>query len=617
MRPDDRRRRSRPFQTGGGQLPRGTRAVPRAHANAAIEAELATAGARIRAERSATGVDLPDPAFAVSLRSRLIGGDTVADAPLVSTSVDPTTVVVRAMRRFPPRTIALWTLPAMAAVLVAALIASTSGPVVPATVGARATEVDDATLVRGGTTTTLVAGTALLAGDEIRVGATGRTTLELGGSRARLDGGADLRLDSLASDRLRLELLAGRSYHRVGLAAGGTYVVATGSVTWTARGTSFDLDREPIGGDSDRITLLGLEHSVEVTGPNGTTVVGQGQAASLTVEGGTVSELVVSPIDPVALADPWLVANARSDRALGFPLGVLEVPDVGPAPTSGASLTPPDPTSTADPTATGGSTPAPTVTPGASPGSGPTARATSAPTPGPDSTSTPRPDPTPKPTAGPTSTPAPTPTPDFHLRVTSCDGGVVMAWSRYRGSSFDRYVTLRSSSAAIPRAYPPHAGTAVVDGSALSDRSRTGTVDTSGTDGSTSFYRTVVLDVDDTILAASPVEAAVAKGIRQLGPLDVGPADASRTAFDWSEYDGFRGCFTRYALVWSNDDPTPSALTGADVAYVSSDRTSSTALVDLAPGTYHLRLEVLRSIGPGSSATFVVAHSDVATYTVP
>ena len=188
---------------------------------------------------------------------------------------------------------------------------------------------------------------------------------------------------------------------------------------------------------------------------------------------------------------------------------------------------------------------------------------------------------------------------------------------RVPGTSFDRYVTLRSSSTAIPRIYPPHAGTTVVDGSVLTDRARTGIVDTSGTAGATSYYRTVVLDLADRILAASAVEGAVVKGVRELGPLDVGPGDGSRTAFGWSLYDGPRGCFTRSVLVWSADDPTPSVLTGAEVAFASGDRTTASALVDLAPGTYHLRLEVLRSIGPGGSSTFVVAHSDVATYTVP
>ncbi len=634
MRPDDRRRRSRPFQTGPGPQPpaagavQAGGAVTAGGARAAIEAELATAGARMRAERARIGVDLPDPAFTARLRSRLVGGDgmpaaePIAAEPAAAEPIDArpfaATPVAHAPWRFAPATIARWTIPAIAAALVVVLIASTSGRPVPTTVAARATDVDHATIVRAGTTTTLVAGTALFAGDEIRVGTTGRATLELGASRARLDGGADLRLDDLTADRLRVDLLAGRSYHRVAVPADGTYAVATGSVTWTARGTAFDLDREPTQGQGDRITLLGLEHSVEMSGPNGTATVGQGEAASLSVAGDTASDIVVVPIDPVVLADPWLVANARSDQVLGFPLGVLDLPGLGPTPSQGASLEPPD-TTPAAPTATSGSTPEPTPSPGSQPTS--TAPPTPVPTGGPDSNPTPKPTtaPTPRPTDGPTPTPAPTPTPvpDLGLRLTSCDGGVIIGWSRYRGTGFDRYVTLRSSSAAIPRIYPPHAGTSVVDGSVLSDRSRTGIVDTSGTDGASSSYRTVVLDPTDAIVAASPVEAAMVHGVRELGALDVGPADGSRTAIGWTAYDGSRACFTRYALVWSTDDPSPSALTGATVAYVSSDRTATTASVDLAPGTYHLRLEVLRSIGPGPSSTFVVARSDVVIYTVP
>ncbi len=643
MRPDDRRRRSRPFQTGPGRQPSESGAAPAggtlavSGALATIEAELATAGARIRAERARVGVDRPDPTFAAGLRSRLVSGVAPAAEPVAGVPTAETIAVApagpgpsstprapwrsapwrSAPWRVTPATMARWTVPAIAAALVVALIASTSGRPVATTVAARAIDVDDATLVRGGAATTLLTGTALEAGDEIRVAATGRATVELGASRARLDGGADLRLDDLTTDRLRLALLAGRSYHRVAVSANGTYAVTTDAVAWTARGTAFDLDRQRTQGGADRIVFLGLEHSVEMTGPNGSATVGEGESASLTVAGDHASALVVVPIDPVVLADPWLVANARSDRALGFPLGVLDLPDVGPTPSPDASLEPPDATMPAGPTATSGSTPEPTAAPVVTPGG----RPTSAPTTGPDSNPTPRPTPSPTPRAtdGPTPSPAPTPTavPDLRLRLTSCDGGVVIGWSRYRGADFDRYATLRSSSGAIPRIYPPHAGTTVVAGSTSSDRSHTGIVDTSGTDGSTSFYRTVVLDPTDAIIAASPVEAALAKGVRELGALDVGPADGSRTAFGWTAYDGPRSCFTRYAMVWSTDDPTPSALTGAEVAYVSSDRTDATASVDLAPGTYHLRLEVLRSIGPGSSSTFVVAHSDVVTYTVP
>ena len=55
------------------------------------------------------------------------------------------------------------------------------------------------------------------------------------------------------------------------------------------------------------------------------------------------SELAVEPIDPATLDDPWLVANASADRALGLDLGVL---DAG-APTA----TPTAPDGTTDRTA--------------------------------------------------------------------------------------------------------------------------------------------------------------------------------------------------------------------------------------------------------------------------
>ena len=44
------------------------------------------------------------------------------------------------------------------------------------------------------------------------------------------------------------------------------------------------------------------------------------------------------------------------------------------------------------------------------------------------------------------------------LALKSCDGGVVIGWSKSHASDFNHYTTLRSTSASIPPAYPPQDG---------------------------------------------------------------------------------------------------------------------------------------------------------------
>jgi hypothetical protein len=567
-----------------------------------LRTDLASAGARLRTERSGIGPDIgpdrPDAAFATGLRARLL------DAYAIRTPV-----AAPPSRRLGHVDTTRWAVLAVAAALVLAVVGSTSREALAPSSTAQAGAVVGATLVRAGSATTLADGATLRANDEIRVDPAGRATLELGGSIARMDGGAIVRLVDLAPSRLQLELVAGRSYHRVSLPVGGTYTVTTGVLAWTALGTAFDLERTSGPNGVDRIRLLGLQHRVGLTGPNLRTTVGQGDAATLDLTAGTASDLTVGPIDPALLEDPWLLENARSDQALGLPPGVIVARGDPPGPT--------DPT-TPDPAGTMTTEPpiaSPTASPPPGPTSGPGSTAAAKPAP----TGEPRVDPTPRsdPTAKPTPTPRPSPMPVLDLRVVSCAGGVVIDWSRYRGARFGRYTTIRASAGSIPAAYPPHGGAIESDGSSTPDRWRTSAYDTSAADGATYSYRTLALDRSGRILAASAVASAAAAEVGDLGVLDVGPGEGSSTVFQWTAYGGSHGCFTWYKIAWSKDDPTPSSLDGAGVAVVSSRRGLSEAVARLEPGTYHFRLEVLRATDIGSPAQFLVAHSSVATYVVP
>ena len=418
-------------------------------------------------------------------------------------------------------------------------------------------------------------------------------------------GGADLRLDDLSAAGPRLDLVAGRSYHRVALPGGGTYVVTTGALRWTALGTAFDLDREPIGDGRDRVTMLGLQHSVSVAGPDLRATVGEGRAATVDVAAGNASDLAVGPIGPAVLDDPWLVANARRDRDLGFPLGVMDQVAVGPTATPGtepASEGPgsEEPAASAAPEATA------TGRPTASPTSKPAARATPGPTPRS----------TPKPTPRPTPEPTPRPLASLGLDLLSCDGGIVIDWATYDGDHFDHYATLRNTSPSIPKAYPPRAGATFVDGTYTKSRLRTSAYD-AGLDAGTWYYRSMAFDAGNRVIAASPIRSATAKPVRGLGTLTVGPGDGSTTAFSWTAYEGSSACFGSAKLVFSKVDPSPSYFDRSPVLFVTSGQGVSEAVAALDPGTYHFRLQVVRSTDLGSPAKFLVAQTDVATYTVP
>ena len=385
--------------------------------------------------------------------------------------------------------------------------------------------------------------------------------------------------------------------------------MTTGALRWSALGTAFDLDREPTGDGRDRVTLLGLQHSVAVTGPDLRATVGEGRAATVDIRPGDTSDLAVGPIDPAVLADPWLVANARRDLDLGFPLGVMDPMAVGPTATIG---TEPPSVGPASEQPAASAAPAATATdrPTASPTSRPVTRATPRPTP----KSTPKP--TPKPTPEPTPVTTPRPLASLGLDLVSCDGGIVLDWATYDGDHFDHYATLRNTSPTIPKAYPPRAGATFVDGTYTRNRLRTSAYD-AGLDAGTWYYRSMAFDAADRVIAASPIRSASARPVGDLGALTVGPGDGSATAFSWSAYEGPSACFGAAKLVVSRVDPSPSYFDGSPVLFATGEQGVSEAVAALDPGTYHFRLQVVRSTDLGSPAKFLVAQTAVATYTVP
>lgn len=256
----------------------------------------------------------------------------------------------------------------------------------------------------------------------------------------------------------------------------------------------------------------------------------------------------------------------------------------------------------------------------------PSPTATASPNPTPSPTPTPTPSPTPEPTPVPTLAPTPQPTPEptpvptptigsMSLALSGCPGGVVIGWSPVSDPTFAKYRTLRSASADIPVAYPPQNG-AVEVGTAKSATMSAGSgFDSSDTPGLTSYYRTIALNGGGAVIATSGVSSASTQTVGGLGPLVVAP-DAGGTRFSWMPFTGVGTCFTYYKLAYTVDGSSPSYLEGDPYLLASGDQGQATHVsADLVSGqTYTLRLQVIRGTDTGA---FLVAQSDVATYTAP
>jgi hypothetical protein len=475
--------------------------------------------------------------------------------------------------------------------VVIAVVGLNSNLLFPALPEMRASDVAGATLVRDGTTTALEQGTELEIGDEIRVGLQGHATLALGDSLARLAGGATLRIDDLDHNAIALEQLTGLAWHRVVMPDDGRYVVRTGPVSWTAAGTAFDLDRGPDGSGGELVVERSIEHDVVVDGPDLRATVTEGRTA--TVHLGDSADIETAAIDVTSLDDPWLIANARKDRTLGLPIGVMAGVDLALATPSPKPTIPPTAKPTVEPTLEPTATPEPTVAP----------------------TVAPTPKPTPRPTPKPTPTPAPT-MGTLSLSLKNCDGGVVLSWSTYTGGGFNHYTALRNSVADVPLAYPPEGGAIDFGTTHTTDPFKTESYDASATVGSTAWYRAMAFDADDAVIAASSVVSVVPKAVLGLGGLAVSlPADVQ---FDWTPYGSPAACFSYYKLVGSMTNPEPSYLEGGvDIAIPISEQAASTftaTIAEIPSGTYWFRLQAVRATSLGK---FIVAETDVTQFTIP
>jgi hypothetical protein len=611
---------------------------------AQVERTLDDAGRRARAERGAA--ERPDPAFAAALRDRLVSQlpARAATHPIAGTDarpvpgwvVEPTAAAAARRTRVtapvvpsdlaagfvgfvptepmpgagrPQRVVGrlAWTGPRLAvsprwaAALVAAVLVVAAigfGPgrtIFSAPAPSRATDVVGATLLRGGGQVALVDGTALQPGDEVRTALDGHATLVLGGSRARLDGGADVIVRTVNDDRIALDQQAGRVYHRVSVPSGGAYTVSTAGVTWTAHGTAFDLDREAGPSGTTTLTGLAVQHVLVVDGPGISATIAEGRRAEIVLAGSaTTADLTTGAPTFGQLHDPWLAANAGLDAAAGFDPGIL------------VALLATEPPATTEPTALHEPTQAepttePPVEPSLDPGTPP--GPTSAPP-----TSTPAPTDKPQPT--PKETPKPTPTPkpiaSLGLVARACPGGTVLDWTAAPADAFHHYKTYWSASSSFSEP-------AIVDGSSTTNRSATSTVDSAASGAR--WYRTYAYDAAGHVVAKSPTRAATGQdGPSDLGTLTVGP-DGPNTSFSWPGLSVPDGCYSATKLVYASDGTPSYGEPGTTLLWWTGAASTTSVSTELAPpGTWWFRVQVLVET---SLRTVVVSQTSPVQYTVP
>jgi hypothetical protein len=219
----------------------------------------------------------------------------------------------------------------------------------------------------------------------------------------------------------------------------------------------------------------------------------------------------------------------------------------------------------------------------------------------------------------PTQTASPGPTPDpaapeaMELVVTGCPGGVVVDWSAATHPEFHHYVALRSIEPDVDPAYPPIAPAVDWGDSYATDRFITSAVDATLVPSDTDlYYRVMAYDEVNRVLAESPVRHANLSEVVALGPVVVVHGeDAGTTTLDWTLFGRLGRCFSAYQVLVGPIGTTPTSI----LTVLSEQATTELVTRGLHSGTsYAIQVVAVRSTTLGS---FVVARTEIATYTVP
>jgi ferric-dicitrate binding protein FerR (iron transport regulator) len=396
----------------------------------------------------------PDPAFAASLRQRLIEEHPSAVAA-------PVKAEERSRRRIWP-TVAVGAT-ALAAIALAAIlffVVSPAGPTVARlTVQNGAVQVTSQGRTRPVTASTDKKNGDVKAGDTVATFSGSRATLSfLNKDVTRLEAASTMKVDSYDSRDVGLVLKSGKAYCRV--VRHGDFTVSCNGVEVTATGTAFGVDSHDGVVDSPV-----FEGTVKVVWPTGSRSVSQGKQLTLTKKNGRYVP-TMKDIDPTADLS-WLAFNRDLDKRLKLPLGILGA--LGATPPNG-NLPPGTPP--AQQSSSPGSS-KPSDSRGRQSSPGPVASSPTATNPQPGPQPTPQPNPTPEPTPGP----GPQVTPSVSLSVASAGPPVVVSWSVQNGESVTGVAVLKGAGVMDP-SYP---GNSVLTTSPATSSYRDKDVESGGT----------------------------------------------------------------------------------------------------------------------------------------
>jgi hypothetical protein len=390
----------------------------------------------------------------------------------------------------------------------------------------------------------------------------------------RLDGEAEVSLSSQEGE-LVADVIKGKSYHRV--VDGTSYVVRSGGIKVTAKGTAFTFDVEEYTG---KVISLHDAVKVDVTQDSVLNWSSRLEEGKIFLYREGEEEAHIAEISREELDNEWLLWNKSLDEDLGLPLGALSMLDSEVAVVEPPEQPPEQPQPQPEQPGDEQPTPPPATTP---PPSG-----------------EPPPTTTPPPTPGPTP---PTPPPvqnSVALSAAASEGRVDFSWTVTGYSGFQGFKLCRSET--NPNPTYPNDWWKYIDGEATRS-----TTDTSVKPGQTYYYRLAVYDQGDVLGYSNSVQVTVPGQPDELSISLNAVVDGGKVVLSWvvsgqGDYSGFKVCRSE-----TNPKPSYPAEGLVFVAYGQNGYTDSS----VQPGkSYYYRVGIYKD---GS----ILKYSNAVQVTIP
>jgi hypothetical protein len=418
-------------------------------------------------------------------------------------------------------------------------------------------------------------GEALMEGDTIIASEDSRGIVEFEeGCILRLDGEAEVSLSSQEGE-LVADVIKGKSYHRV--VDGTSYVVRSGGIKVTAKGTAFTFDVEEYTG---KVISLHDAVKVDVTQDSVLNWSSRLEEGKVFLYREGEEEAYVAEISREELDNEWLLWNKSLDEDLGLPLGALSMLDSEIAVGEPQEQPQEQPQPQPEPPGDGQPTPPP---------------ATEQPP-----TGEPPPATGPPPTPGPTPPPPPPAQGSVALSAAAAEGRVDFSWTVTGYSGFQGFKLCRSETNPYP-SYP-NDWWKYIDGEAARS-----TTDTSVKPGQTYYYRLAVYDQGNVLGYSNPVQVTVPGQPEGLSISLNAVMDGGKVVLSWvvsgqGDYSGFKVCRSE-----TNPNPSYPAEGLVFVAYGQNGYTDTS----VQPGkTYYYRVGIYKD---GS----ILKYSNAVQVTMP